>query len=79
VDVDAGGTTVAGAVAAPACVPCQTLITQPEMADLQAKTEFSAPTPVDISAAERDLGYRPGWPVEQGIPDYVAWLRDHDH
>ena len=76
-DVDAGGTTVAGAVARRLGVLCQTLITQPGMADLRGKTEFSAPTPFDISAAERDLGYRPGWPVEQGIPDYVAWLRDH--
>ena len=35
--------------------------------------------PYDISAAERDLGYRPEWPVERGIPDYVDWLREHPH
>lgn len=33
--------------------------------------------PYDISAAERDLGYAPRWTVEEGIWDYVDWLRDH--
>ncbi len=33
--------------------------------------------PYDISAADRDLGYRPEWPVERGIPEYIDWLRDH--
>jgi UDP-glucose 4-epimerase len=27
----------------------------------------------DISAAERDFGYRPQWTIEPGIEDYVAW------
>lgn len=27
----------------------------------------------DISAAERDFGYRPQWPIERGVRDYVAW------
>ena len=27
----------------------------------------------DISAAERDFGYRPEWSLERGILDYVAW------
>lgn len=35
--------------------------------------------PYDISAAERDLGYRPQWPVERGIRDYIDWLRDHPY
>ncbi len=35
--------------------------------------------PYDISAAERDLGYKPEWPVERGIPDYIAWLREHPY
>jgi UDP-glucose 4-epimerase len=35
--------------------------------------------PYDISAAERDLGYRPEWPVERGIHDYVDWLRNHPY
>jgi UDP-glucose 4-epimerase len=35
--------------------------------------------PYDISAAERDLGYTPGWTVEDGIRDYVDWLRDHPY
>jgi UDP-glucose 4-epimerase len=29
--------------------------------------------PWDISAAERDFGYRPEWSLERGILDYVAW------
>lgn len=35
--------------------------------------------PYDISAAERDLGYTPRWTVEDGIRDYVDWLRDHPY
>jgi UDP-glucose 4-epimerase len=27
----------------------------------------------DISAAERDFGYRPEWDIERGILDYVGW------
>lgn len=30
----------------------------------------------DISAAERDFGYRPEWTIERGIQDYIAWRRD---
>ena len=29
----------------------------------------------DISAAERDFGYRPSWTLEDGIKSYVDWLR----
>jgi nucleoside-diphosphate-sugar epimerase len=32
----------------------------------------------DLAAAERDLGYRPAWTLDRGLPDYVAWLREHD-
>lgn len=35
--------------------------------------------PYDISAAGRDLGYAPRWTVEDGIRDYVDWLRDHPY
>ncbi|HET7478980.1 MAG TPA: NAD-dependent epimerase/dehydratase family protein [Rubrobacteraceae bacterium] len=35
--------------------------------------------PYDITAAGRDLGYRPEWSVECGIHDYVDWLRDHPY
>jgi nucleoside-diphosphate-sugar epimerase len=31
--------------------------------------------PFDISAAERDLGYRPSCTIEEGIAGYVDWLR----
>jgi UDP-glucuronate 4-epimerase len=32
-------------------------------------------TYADISRAERDLGYRPGTPFEEGLRQFVAWLR----
>jgi UDP-glucose 4-epimerase len=32
----------------------------------------------DFSAIQRDLGYRPQWSLERAVPDYAAWLRDHD-
>ncbi len=31
----------------------------------------------DIALSTRDLGYRPGTPIEQGIPRFVAWYRDY--
>jgi UDP-glucose 4-epimerase len=33
--------------------------------------------PWDISAAGRDLGYRPAWPLEDGIRSYAEWLREN--
>jgi len=33
--------------------------------------------PWDISAAERDLGYRPAWQLEDGIRSYAEWLREN--
>jgi nucleoside-diphosphate-sugar epimerase len=33
--------------------------------------------PWDISAAARDLGYAPDWPLDRGLPDYAEWLTDH--
>ena len=35
--------------------------------------------PYDISAADRDLGYRPEWPIERGVRDYIEWLRAHPY
>lgn len=32
----------------------------------------------DLSAAERDLGYRPQWDLERGLRDQIAWLRAHN-
>jgi UDP-glucose 4-epimerase len=40
--------------------------------------ELDQQGPFDMSSATRDFGFRPTWPVERGIPDYVAWLREHD-
>ena len=34
-------------------------------------------TYADISAMERDFGYRPTTPVETGFPKFVAWYRDY--
>ncbi|HWF73662.1 MAG TPA: NAD-dependent epimerase/dehydratase family protein [Solirubrobacteraceae bacterium] len=33
--------------------------------------------PWDISPAGRDLGYRPGWALEEGIRSYAEWLREN--
>jgi nucleoside-diphosphate-sugar epimerase len=33
----------------------------------------------DISAAERELGYRPSWVLEDGIRHYVDWLRRNEY
>ncbi len=33
----------------------------------------------DISAAARDLGYRPRWSLEDGVRAYADWLREHPH
>lgn len=33
--------------------------------------------PWDISAAARDIGYTPEWPLERGLADYADWLADH--
>jgi len=35
--------------------------------------------PWDISAAGRELGYRPGWTLEEGIRQYVDWLRHNEY
>ncbi len=35
--------------------------------------------PWDISAAERELGYRPSRAFEDGIRDYVDWLRHNEY
>jgi UDP-glucose 4-epimerase len=31
----------------------------------------------DISAAERELGYRPGVSLADGVATYADWLREH--
>src|SRR5690606_36045758 len=33
------------------------------------------PTYSDITRIREDTGYEPEYPVEQSIPDYIAWLR----
>jgi len=35
--------------------------------------------PWDISAAARDLGFKPEYPLERGLPEYVEWLREHEY
>lgn len=35
--------------------------------------------PWDITAAGRDLGYKPEHPLERGLPSYVGWLREHEY
>lgn len=47
--------------------------------ELRSRTE-EAPPPatLDISRLSNELGYKPAFPLEQAIPDYVAWLESHD-
>jgi UDP-glucose 4-epimerase len=33
----------------------------------------------DLTASERDLGYRPKWTLEDGVAQYADWLREHPH
>lgn len=30
---------------------------------------------LDITAMERDLGFRPQWTIERGVPAYIEWMR----
>jgi UDP-glucose 4-epimerase len=32
---------------------------------------------LDLTRAREDLGFTPRYPVERGIPDYIAWLQSH--
>ena len=33
----------------------------------------------DMSAAERELGYRAQWSLQKGLLHYSDWLRDHEY
>jgi len=33
---------------------------------------------LDITRLQEDTGFRPEFDVERAVPDYVAWLREHD-
>jgi UDP-glucose 4-epimerase len=32
---------------------------------------------LDLTRVEEDFAFVPSYPIERGIPDYMAWLRDH--
>jgi UDP-glucuronate 4-epimerase len=34
-------------------------------------------TYADISAIQRDLGFQPTTPIDEGVPRFVAWYRDY--
>ena len=36
-----------------------------------------AETYADITAAERDLGFHPATPIEDGVPKFVDWYRQY--
>ncbi|HEX6013066.1 MAG TPA: NAD(P)-dependent oxidoreductase [Geminicoccaceae bacterium] len=40
--------------------------------------ELDVQGPFDCSAARRDLGYAPKWPLERGLAQYAQWLSSHD-
>ncbi|MBO0713819.1 MAG: NAD(P)-dependent oxidoreductase [Acidimicrobiales bacterium] len=40
--------------------------------------EAPSPASLDISRVSGELGYEPAFPLDQAIPDYVAWLESHD-
>ena len=46
--------------------------------DLQPMQKGDVPaTMADVSALEQDVGYRPGTPIEVGIPRFVEWYRNY--
>jgi UDP-glucuronate 4-epimerase len=46
--------------------------------DLQPIQPGDVPaTAADISAIQRDLGFEPSTPIEQGIPKFVDWYRSY--
>ncbi|MFE9438918.1 NAD-dependent epimerase/dehydratase family protein [Streptomyces sp. NPDC006602] len=55
------------------------LVAGPPPAPTVGDTPWSVPVPVvcDMSAAERELGYRPVVRYEQTLPDTVAWIEGH--
>ena len=34
-------------------------------------------TYADIEASQRDLGFQPSTPIDEGIPQFVAWYREY--
>ncbi|MDH3739446.1 MAG: NAD-dependent epimerase/dehydratase family protein, partial [Alphaproteobacteria bacterium] len=34
-------------------------------------------TYADIDATQRDLGFQPATPIDEGIPKFIAWYRDY--
>lgn len=73
--------TVAGIAAAIDAVmgtePETTLVDGPPPAGSVGRTPWSGPLPVvlDMSAAERELGYRPVVSYEESLPETLEWLR----
>jgi UDP-glucuronate 4-epimerase len=51
---------------------------------LKARIDFQPMQPgdvqatyADIAASQRDLGFQPSTPIDEGIPKFVAWYRDY--
>ncbi len=34
-------------------------------------------TYADIESSQRDLGFQPSTPIDEGIPKFIAWYRDY--
>ena len=37
-----------------------------------------AETCADIADLEREIGFRPNTPIEEGVRRFVAWYREHE-
>jgi nucleoside-diphosphate-sugar epimerase len=57
----------------------QGLVPEAEIEVGPGHTHLDRQGPWDISAAQRDLGYRPAWTLERGLRDYVTWLRENEY
>jgi UDP-glucose 4-epimerase len=57
----------------------QQLVPEAEIDVGPGHTHLDRQGPWDISAAQRDLGYRPAWTLHRGLENYAAWLRENEY
>ncbi len=45
--------------------------------EIRGNTDDPVRERFDLSAAERDLGWKPKWTIEEGVKAYIAWSKDN--